>query len=523
MAFAIYLPAILGTLLSCLMMGLLVLRKPRHTWQWATVVSLACALWCFCQILWIAADTVAEAILACQIQYFAITLLPVAWLRLALHETGNYRLLSLLSPVFLVVPAISLALALQYSPGNPNPLWEAIQLPPTNRIPQVTYGPWFWVMAVHSYTLIGLGCLLMYIHYSQSRHYRVQLWVTTLLPLVCLVLNGFYITRQWPFELDPTPLGFVIGFFVWCWATFRHGLFDHSPFSRHISLDQVNDGFVMLDQDGRVLDFNRAAGRFLGEGGKHIGASIYQLLPRLPALGSLTEPKIIQVGAGQYWEVSAAPPHDTHPRSGLILTIHDATHQRQTYNKLLQTQNALEEANWRLEQMAHTDDLTGLANRRFLHARLQEEFARANRLNQPLGLIYIDIDHFKTINDTYGHSVGDHVLKNVARELLSHRKGIDIAARYGGEEFLIVATNTDENGIVSLAGRIWQGLQAIEHDLGEARIQVPASLGVTFLEVTDKNAFDLIHRADKALYMAKTGGRNRVCLYTSGTSDTLFQ
>jgi two-component system cell cycle response regulator len=168
-------------------------------------------------------------------------------------------------------------------------------------------------------------------------------------------------------------------------------------------------------------------------------------------------------------------------------------------------------AHQQLERLAALDSLTGLYNRRFGLARLDEELSRARRSAACLGLIMLDIDHFKRVNDRRGHLAGDRVIRMVAQTVAGRIRQGDVAVRYGGEEFLVVLPGADLGFTGQVAERIRAGVaaQACVHDGGEIRVTV--SLGVAALpEVTADRAQQLIQAADQALYRAKAGGRDRV-------------
>jgi two-component system cell cycle response regulator len=161
------------------------------------------------------------------------------------------------------------------------------------------------------------------------------------------------------------------------------------------------------------------------------------------------------------------------------------------------------------ERLATTDGLTGLLNHRTFQGRLDEHLAQAQRYGKRLSLILCDIDHFKSVNDTYGHPVGDVVLKGVARTLAREARAADVVARYGGEEFAVVMPETDAAGALVIAERIRERIAALGFDTGQGRLAVTLSLGVaTFPEDGDRKAA-LVERADGCLYEAKRKGRNR--------------
>jgi len=181
-----------------------------------------------------------------------------------------------------------------------------------------------------------------------------------------------------------------------------------------------------------------------------------------------------------------------------------------TYFMTLSLATDLKIATARLHNMALTDELTGLNNRRQVMARLEEEFQRSIRLGEPICLISLDIDRFKRINDTHGHPFGDLVLKRVAERLQSSVRPYDVVGRVGGEEFLIIAPATPADEAVSLAERIISAIGKETKIDGSARFTVTASAGVAAIDTHDKDIDDLLRRADRALYQAKAEGRNRV-------------
>jgi two-component system cell cycle response regulator len=169
--------------------------------------------------------------------------------------------------------------------------------------------------------------------------------------------------------------------------------------------------------------------------------------------------------------------------------------------------------NARLEQLAQTDPLTQLLNRRALTERITAEMERALRYDSTMALLMIDLDHFKRVNDTYGHLVGDDVLRDVGQLLSDTIRTSDIVARYGGEEFLVLLPETDDGGAESFAERIRDAiaLHLFASDSVAEPLRLTASVGVAVYPAARiESVEDLFARADAALYRAKADGRNRV-------------
>jgi diguanylate cyclase (GGDEF)-like protein len=158
---------------------------------------------------------------------------------------------------------------------------------------------------------------------------------------------------------------------------------------------------------------------------------------------------------------------------------------------------------------AEHDSLTGVLNRRAIRDVLRRELARCRRENQTLGVMLADVDHFKRINDHYGHGAGDAVLVTVVQRISSTLRPYDLVGRYGGEEFLIVAPGCDLEFTQKLAERIRSAVGDESNDLGSEKVTITLSLGIT-LGTADSDPEFLVAAADSAMYQAKRNGRNRV-------------
>lgn len=184
--------------------------------------------------------------------------------------------------------------------------------------------------------------------------------------------------------------------------------------------------------------------------------------------------------------------------------------------ELEQRHNDLLEKNKLLKKLAVTDPLTGLFNKGYLMKRLHSEIARSARYNEPISGIMIDIDFFKKINDTYGHLVGDEVLKHISRIIKELTRSIDIVTRYGGEEFFVICPNTSLEGVVNLGERIRERVEKTPFIVdNNVIVSVTVSVGIKCENLNlsvnpDTATTTLINSADLALYKAKSNGRNRV-------------
>lgn len=173
--------------------------------------------------------------------------------------------------------------------------------------------------------------------------------------------------------------------------------------------------------------------------------------------------------------------------------------------------------NRKLEASVVTDGLTGLKNRVFFNQRAIVEFERFKRYKTKLSILMIDIDRFKRINDTYGHDVGDEVLKKVSKELQGQLRKADLIARWGGEEFIVLLPETNIEEAIYVAEKLREKVEALIFENNEV---LTISIGVSMLAESE-TLESWIRRADRALYHAKSQGRNRVCISREGSEDNL--
>lgn len=289
---------------------------------------------------------------------------------------------------------------------------------------------------------------------------------------------------------------------------------------------------LLLDLQGTILDCNPFFLESVKLDEKPVGQSISAFLSNaFPPGEDMTE------GVCQPIKFTFALNHSLeHALSGNVLRVNNgylifANTVRLTDHELMATLSRLTDeltdltrelnkknrelaaANQTITQLMNTDPLTGLTNRRQLEELLDTEMSKARRHSRPLAALMTDIDHFKSINDTYGHDAGDKVLAKVAQALRSTCRKEDIVARYGGEEFIVILPDSPAAATVECAERIRKTIQETPHP-GIDR-PVTASFGAALFLTSDSQE-SLIKRADTALYEAKESGRNRVVLSSQG-------
>jgi len=202
--------------------------------------------------------------------------------------------------------------------------------------------------------------------------------------------------------------------------------------------------------------------------------------------------------------------------------VEDITERVQAEDELHLSKEALEAANLALQtaltrekQLSHTDVLTGINNRRFLFELAEREFDIATRYRHPFSVMMFDIDHFKGVNDTFGHAVGDQILQRVTQIACAELRSADVIGRYGGEEFVIMLPMTDAQQVYPVAERIRAGVAALRVPTpkGDASVTISIGIAETILKPQDESVDKAIRRADEAMYVAKQAGRNRTVIF----------
>jgi diguanylate cyclase (GGDEF)-like protein len=202
-----------------------------------------------------------------------------------------------------------------------------------------------------------------------------------------------------------------------------------------------------------------------------------------------------------------------------ILLWHKSAANTLLRRELQDTNLALQRHQAELQRLAILDPLTGLINRREFDRLFRQELKRSMRSATTTSLVVIDLDHFKRINDTYGHPAGDAVLEQIARHVLTLLRRYDVLARFGGEEFMLLLPDTDLTAARAVAEKLRAAIEALPLCCETQLLRVTASLGVASSQAGEDGFQPLYHRADRALYGAKQAGRNRVGTADPGVGD----
>jgi diguanylate cyclase (GGDEF)-like protein/PAS domain S-box-containing protein len=310
------------------------------------------------------------------------------------------------------------------------------------------------------------------------------------------------------------------------------------------ALETAANAIAITDRDGALQWVNQAWVNLTGysreeaigkstrivKSGKH-DAAFYKTMWDTILSGETWQGEVINKrkdGSLYFEEETITPVLDAGGNVANFIAIKlDVTERKQKEEELQRAKERLEIMNHELQlafeheqRLAHIDGLTGINNRRYLFELADHEFDIARRYQQPLSVIMFDLDHFKDVNDSFGHIMGDKVLRTVIQTAEMQLRDVDLIGRYGGEEFVIVMPMTKAQQAHLLAERIRSNVAALRVDTGADPVAVTLSIGIAEFMPQDESVEAIIRRADEALYMAKQAGRNRTEIFgTDGTGE----
>lgn len=387
------------------------------------------------------------------------------------------------------------------------------------------YGDVFWAHTAYSYLALASGvAMVAYAWWTAPRAFRAQRLSLLVAVLVPVAMNAVNLAGYLPVELDPTPVALSVTVIVMAYSIFRQDLFTFTPVARGLIIEHISDAIIAVGPMGRVIDLNPAAVRLVRRlrpgAAEIVGTSARDLLGvAMAATGrEPTEITVTLDGAPAELHVRSSDLVDRKGRSlGSVLVARDVT-EVTAQSRRLEEANAqltrqvetIERLRADLAEQASRDALTGLHNRRYMVERFDLLLAEARAAGEPLTVVLLDVDRFKTINDHHGHLAGDAVLVDVAGRLAREAPPGALVARWGGEEFFVALPGTDVVAGLAFAEVVRRRLEDEGIDVDGARVPVTVSGGVATSPESGTTTEELFHAADVSLYTAKASGRNQV-------------
>jgi two-component system cell cycle response regulator len=536
--------------LLSLFVSVLAFNRITHTHKVYLAFHFVMMLWPFGQFM-ITTTGYPEAQEAfIKLSFTALSLLGPGWLIFVFFLTGRASMLRGYRTILYLIPSLLCVAGVIWNPGY------IFMKPIGGSYLDREYGTFFWLLVITEFLYIIIALLIMF-HALKSVHSLNQRKQLATAVIGIFVLTGFSVLdlmvnvllAPW-LPIVPGLMSFGILLSVCCFvvAIYRYGMFDILSMAQRDIFSHMATGIVVVDENGKVLEVNRGAATFVrtakgdsfemekflaplqptGEVYEFLYKYRHSPLERMQTEITLQEPMTRHVSI----QISPVV-DDTKTLIGRIINFHDVTELRKLVDEMNRKNEALHErnlelitiqeelfrVNQKLEQMAITDSLTGCYNRRYLMQQLEHEVLLNMRYRIPFSVFLFDIDHFKQINDRYGHLTGDEVIRSTAEIVRTKLRRTDILARYGGEEFTIYLPHTNREQSELLADRIMNAISQNEVETGSEKVRVTISMGVVTedsenLKFDDPKVFlrEVFSRADTALYRAKNEGRNRVVL-----------
>lgn len=463
---------------------------------------------CFCAIAYVSAAFYPNGgPIAASIQAISFAMLP------PLYFCNTKQFTNLALPNWRSLRAFALGVPLLLAINSTVVLME-VKNPTT--IQATLYGPTVWVG--YGFGVLSIGISLW--RFISTPRQRNTLLMIMLLPAV--LVGADILQRQGLLPTNTIASLFALSLaFILCFNRRASGG-SVRPVPRSALVDQVQDLLVVIDPMQRIVDYNHAAAEWLTRDDTSlVGEPARQNLPQ-PLVDALvnndngpivmpwSQPDALQAKE-RWFEVHISTLIVDKEPNGQLLLLRDITRRRRAEIALAEKQEELETANEHLEQLANTDVLTGIANRRHTMVQLDIELERHRRSGLTLGLLLLDLDHFKLVNDKHGHATGDLVLIEATKSMVNTARENDCIGRVGGEEFAILVVDATPEGPAILAERIRQNIAALSltSDAGVA-VPVSTSIGCVQYQGGRVDGPTLMAIADQALYEAKDAGRNQV-------------
>ncbi|MGD7044380.1 histidine kinase N-terminal 7TM domain-containing protein [Jeotgalibacillus proteolyticus] len=472
-------------------------------------LTLFSSVFTFAYALELASPSLEQMRFWLRIEYLALPFIPVFTLLMCLEYAGK-KIPQWISLSLFVIPIMTIFF------HNTNELhhfyYSSIGLQPDTPFPvlKLEWGPWFYVHSIFVFLCLMYSIIVLILQLKQPLfRFRMQIITMAAGLVMPIIANHFYLNGLSPHGIDLGPVSMSASFLFHGAAILSYQVFNVSPIARETVFENMRDGVMVINQNGVLMDFNETMKQMLPVlKSKKIGSRIEDVLRNNPSLlavltkGKECEERVLLHNQWIHVQIRFSPLWNKTKVIGQIITFADITDRVHIQEKL--------------QYLASTDGLTKLFNRCHFHSRADDLFNRYEQEGGVVAIVMVDIDHFKSINDTFGHITGDAVLQNTAKLIKECLTEKDIIGRYGGEEFIVCLPERTREDVLALTERMRNSLMESSISIGDKTISVTASFGVSAACISpgDESCKDsLIQQADTALYEAKRSGRNRVILF----------
>lgn len=478
--------------------------------------SSASAVYTFGFALELSGKTLPQMFFWIKAEYLGMPFIAPASLLMVMHFVGLERLIKRKLLTFLFsIPALTTLMV--WTNEYHHLFYASIRLQKDVPSPlvDVTMGPWYIVHGSFTFgCLLAAICLMVWQWNRMKRVYRRQM-VTMIIGLSLPTLGSFlYLMGATPYGMDPVPVILSLTSALYIWAIMSRSMLTAAPIARENLFESMRDGVLVTDRFDLLVDYNRAAADMIpGLNSAAIGKPLSRVFRPAgeeaeaavvnadPLRSEMTELEWKRNGGTFYFQLRSSPVLKRDgQRAGRMIMLIDVTERT-----LLQE---------KLRLLATTDSLTGIHNRPYFLEQSRLLLAQSAAEGVPLSIILLDVDHFKNINDHYGHACGDVALQHVAGICTRYLRSGDLFGRYGGEEFVLCLPGTGLAEAGRLADHIREGMEQYPLLIQDGPVSVTASFGVVEAEKGEKPLEELLSQADHALYTSKRSGRNSVHLHS---------
>ena len=412
-------------------------------------------------------------------------------------------------------------------------IWSGFsEIDPLTNLMVFYHGKLYGLGIIYQYLL---GLILIFMLFQQRLKFKHSQFHNQILVFIVAIILPVAGSLIYIFPINPlpgmdwAPIGsfFSIVLITLSITTFR--FLDLIPVARDLVFSLIQDGIMVVDSQLRIVDWNPALTQLIPKLSLQLGGSAEHLFRMLGIKTNLflnihesinfeleiTDPEM------RILDILVSPLTRNKAFDGWLVIFDDETERRmatralEKANKtLLQKLDEIEKLQIQLKEQAIRDPLTGLFNRRFFDEYFNNELVRSIRMDTPISLLMVDIDHFKSVNDRFGHDVGDQVLEMLGEILKTMFRKSDVSCRFGGEEFLVLLPGLAHDQAFNRAEALRERFEQSTREAEFLYAQVTVSIGISNYPMHADNTRDLFRTADKALYQAKEQGRNRVCCYS---------
>jgi diguanylate cyclase (GGDEF)-like protein len=477
-------------------------------------IALLCAEFLFLlgYLMTILSGTREEAFSAAKIEYIGFGfLIPLALLFVC--DYCEFKLHKAVQSILAVIPTIITVLL--WTTENHGLIYSDFEFAegsPVGRL-IITPGPLYYFILIYAaFTMIISLAILLYRYkvWDNTYRYNIKLLIIGIcIPLITniiyIIMNNTAVFKLMP--INPTPIFMVASCAIFAVNIVKYQLLDILPKASEMALQSIKEAFILINGDNILLHANETAKKIF------------------PELSAFKNMKNVKTGQIENWpfkqmenesisdSIHFKMPSDNSDNyyDATINKINDKKENLLGYLILIKDVTESVLLTKKLEEIAYTDSLTNIMTRQHFMNLAATQFERAKRKNNDSFVIMFDVDYFKKVNDTYGHSIGDKVLKCVAERVKAEIRPYDLFGRYGGEEFIMFVSDINETDVNNHTERVRQAIAGNPMVFDDIQLTISASFGIASV-LPVNNLENAIEIADKALYRAKAEGRNRVVL-----------